>query len=262
MVGGAIAEMSTESRREAPADDWGGVATTPEATAAPAAPPAPASSAGYGGDNDLADEEVANLDQAVSGKAEKESSRKKDAENKPKTANEADAGLAEDEPAIAEASVVKTPAASRAYAPATGTVATTSATTTSALSSRATAVPLDYNPGWYRAYPDIVPIYDAAAQDEAQARFAEAITRYRALYTDGRVDVAQDASWRGARDQMSQGDLSGALATVESGLRRGGGTSVYRVHLLVLKGDILNAQGRSADAARAWSEAAGINRGR
>lgn len=249
-TGGTIAEAaSDEARREGgAAASW---AAPSDATVADATVAAPARSyAAEGYDDVAADEELADLDKGSATKTEKESARKRDTAGKAKAAEPV---LAEDEPAQAP------------VAPAPTTAAATRSTVTtgsSALSSRASAIPLDYNPGWYRAYADLVPIYDAAAQDEAQARFADAVARYRPLFTDGRVDVAQDASWRGARDQMSQGDYSGALATIEAALRRGGGTSVYRVHLLVLKGDILNAQGRGADAARAWAEAATINRGR
>ena len=111
-------------------------------------------------------------------------------------------------------------------------------------------------------YADVAVVYQAAAAREAAKDWAGAVEVYRPLFGDPRSDVAQDASWRGARALWATGSSAGAMAVVEAGLARSGSPSVYRVHLLLLKGDLQNAMGRSADAAAAWAEAARLNKGR
>ncbi len=159
----------------------------------------------------------------------------------------------------------------RAPAPAAQTVSeaqpsgeavTTTATSSTAMAARAAATPLDYDPGWFRKYPDIVSVYQDAAAKEAARDWAGAVALYRPLVTDARTDLAQDAAWRGARALWAQGKSSEALAMVTAGLKRSGEATVFRVHLLLLQGDLFNAMAKPVDAVRAWDSAADQNRER
>jgi predicted negative regulator of RcsB-dependent stress response len=172
--------------------------------------------------------------------------------------DDADAGYASSgaAPAASQPAPSTTP-------PATAATTTTGTTTrTSTLSDRAGALAFDYNSAWYTRYADVTTAWNAAAALEKAKDYNGAVATYAPFLSDSRVDVAQDAAWRTARDLWTRGDASAALLTVEGGLARGGGDSAYRVHLLVLQGDLFNAMGRPADAAKAWAEGARLNRER
>lgn len=178
---------------------------------------------------------------------------------------EKDADFAEASAAPAAAPVAPATAGARSAPATTSSAVTTGSASTagnSALSDRNAAVPLDYDAGWYRAYADVSAAYSLAAQYEGAGNWSAAVEAYRPFWADARLDVAQDSAWRGARAIWAQGRTSEALAIVQNALRRGGGATVFRVHLLVLKGDLLNASGRGSEAARAWAEAAQLNRQR
>ena len=145
---------------------------------------------------------------------------------------------------------------------AAGDLASATATGSSARESRAPATPLDYEPGWFRKYADVVPTYQEAAAKEAAGDWAAAVALYRPLVADARTDLAQDAAWRGARALWAQGRSSEAMAMVTAGLKRSTEGTVFRVQLLVLQGDLLNTMGKPVDAVRAWDEAADLNRER
>jgi len=163
------------------------------------------------------------------------------------------------EPAKPRASA---PAASTPAAPAPVAVPGTSVhakTSTTATDDQTQTASLDYNSSWYSVYPDVSTIYRAAAAQEAAGNWSGAVDLYRPLWSDGRVDVAQDSAWRGARALQAQGRISEALAVTEAGLRRSKAATVFRAQLLVLKGDILAAIGDRVNADKAWMEAADVN---
>lgn len=128
-----------------------------------------------------------------------------------------------------------------------------------ATSSRTAATPFDYDPDWYRRYPDVIVSYESAAARERAADWAGAAGLYAAWYADPRPDLAQDAAWRGARATWATGRTLEALAVVDGGLSRSSANTVHRAHLLMLRGDLLLALGRAAEAESAWREAAALN---
>lgn len=185
--------------------------------------------------------------------------RSRDEELAKSSTKKASADMAAEAPAPAAPAAGAT--SSRSYQ-TTAPTTVTATTTGTALSDRSAAVPFDYDAGWYRAYADVSAAYSLAAQYEGAGNWSAAVEAYRPFWADARLDVAQDSAWRGARAIWAQGRTSEALAIVQNALRRGGGVTVFRVHLLVLKGDLLNASGRASEAARAWAEAAALNRQR
>ncbi len=124
------------------------------------------------------------------------------------------------------------------------------------------ATPFDYNPRFYTAYPELTTSYAAAIADESAGRYSTALTVYAGFLVSPHTDVAQDAAWRAARCLRALGRLDDALTTVQTGLRRSSANTPYRSNLYALEGELYNAQGKSADAAKAWSEAAKLNSAR
>lgn len=145
---------------------------------------------------------------------------------------------------------------------ATGTSTLDAGKATSAKDLARSATPLDYDAGWYRRYVDVAAVYDAARLQESQGGWAAAAATYGGLVGDARTVVAQDAAWRQAKALRAAGRPSEALAAVDAGLRRSGANTVQRANLLALRGDLLAAQGRAAEAEAAWAEAARLNAGR
>jgi len=122
--------------------------------------------------------------------------------------------------------------------------------------------PQDYNSSFYTAYPDIAAAYSAAIRLEASGRYAEAVSAFSGFLTSTRSDVAQDAAWHVGRSLRALGRLDDALTTVSAGLKRGPTNTPYRSNLYALQGDLYSAQGRSAEAQKAWAEAARLNAAR
>lgn len=149
-------------------------------------------------------------------------------------------------------------------APASAPVAAPAAAPVAAaeVSTRASATPLDYDSAWYTRYADVVTAYDAAHAYEVAGAHPAAARAYAALVGDARVDVAQDAAWRGAKAWRAAGLHDQALALTQQGLRRSGANTVHRSNLLALQGDLYALGGRQADAEASWREAARLNAAR
>lgn len=245
-----LRDVEQQARRELPAT---------ELDAAPVAAPAPADSmtraparakdkaeeAEKKSDRGTTDDEDAFLDEGAS---EEESSSLAKA---PAKAAKAERPRASTTPA---------PAAPPASAPAGAAAAAD--TPSGGMATRAAATPLDYDPGWFRVYADVVPVYQQAAAREGAKDWAGAVALYQPLVKDPRVDLAQDAAWRAGRALWAQGKGTEALAMVRAGLARSSAATVFRVHLLVLQGDLLNAMAMPTEATRSWDEAADQNRER
>ena len=107
----------------------------------------------------------------------------------------------------------------------------------------------------------MVPVYEAATELEDSGKYADAVPLWRALLSDPRPAVAQDAAIRAARALRQIGRPGDALVVVDAALRRSDANTNFRAMLLALRGDLLAAAG-SAAAEAAWREAAGLNAGR
>jgi hypothetical protein len=126
-------------------------------------------------------------------------------------------------------------------------------------SARSAATPLDYNPSWYSGDPSIAAGFDALRAQEAAGQWEAAAAGWKALTGHARADVAQDAALRAGKALRTLGRTTDALAIVDTGLRRSALNTPFRAALLALRGELLLALGRAADAERAFEEAAGLN---
>ncbi|HNH46437.1 MAG TPA: tetratricopeptide repeat protein [Myxococcota bacterium] len=122
--------------------------------------------------------------------------------------------------------------------------------------------PQDYRERWYVGDAEVEPIYQSAQALEQTGQWTAAAVAYRPLLSSGRSSVAQDAAWRCASAWWKAGQGSTALSAIEEGLRRSSANTPYRARLFALKGDILSAQGKAAQAEAAWREARALNASR
>ncbi len=122
--------------------------------------------------------------------------------------------------------------------------------------------PQDYRERWYVGDSEVEPVYQAARVLEQGGQWSAAAVAYRPLLANGRSTVAQDAAWHCASAWWKAGQGSTALSAIEEGLRRSSANTPYRARLFALKGDILSAQGKSAQAEVAWREARALNASR
>lgn len=122
---------------------------------------------------------------------------------------------------------------------------------------RAAAWPLGGFPDPTVGRPDVAAAHAAAAEADAQGDPAGFVAALRPLLSHASADVALDAGYRIARRQQANGDLSGALVTVNQALARGG-AGLQRARLLALQGELHERRGdpeRAADSYRAAVQA-------
>lgn len=161
-------------------------------------------------------------------------------------------------PSSREKKTAEAPAAGAAYAPAPVAAAKTEAME----ADEPPIWPQDYRESWYVGDAEVEPIYRSARALEQTGQWTAAAVAYRPLLASGRSSVAQDAAWRCASAWWKAGQGSTALSTIEEGLRRSSANTPYRARLFALKGDILSAQGKAAQAEAAWREARALNASR
>ena len=127
---------------------------------------------------------------------------------------------------------------------------------------RTAAVPRDYASNWYTARSDVAATYATAESARAAGNVDGAVLAYSALLANPDPRVVQDAAWRAAGALRGSGRISEALTMIERGLAKSSANISQRSQLLVLKGDLLAAQGNSAGAQAAWGEASRLNAAR
>lgn len=127
----------------------------------------------------------------------------------------------------------------------------------SAINPRDAAVPRDYAASWYSSRSDIAPAYAAADALRAAGKTEDAIKAWTALISNPDPNVGQDAAYRAAG--LLTSDPNRALSLISQGMARGSANTPFRSNLLLLKGDLLMAEGSSAGARAAWAEAAKLN---
>lgn len=223
-----IAEVDEQERR---LDDW---STPPElATAMAKRESSSASSRSAAKDDEVS---LADEDEEVALREESRPARTKSRETEAhqQAAPSAAPGMAQAEPAPPSPPLAGTAARNR-------------------------AVPLDYDPGWYRRHPDAVPDFELATLKEKAGDWSAAERIYARYYADPRADLAQDAAWRGARTLQARALPVEALAVVDLGLTRSSTNTVQRARLLLLRGDLLAQLGRATEANADWAEAARLN---
>ncbi len=119
--------------------------------------------------------------------------------------------------------------------------------------------PRDYSADGFLSRPDVAAVYAAAA---AASSTDAAVAAYASLLTNADANVAQDAAWRAATAQFRAGRFDAALTTISLGTRRSTANTAVHANLLALRGDVYAAQGKLAEANRAWAEASALNAAR
>lgn len=160
----------------------------------------------------------------------------------------------EDKKAEAAKTRSKAPAASAPAANALSKAAPPSpAVATEARRERSAA--LDYSSSWYQSDPTVSALYAPALAEEAAGRWAQAAALWQGLVSNARTDIAQDAALRAGKAWRTAGRVAEALAVVDAGLRRSSANTAVRSSLLVLRGELLAAQGRAAESKKAMDQA-------
>ena len=123
---------------------------------------------------------------------------------------------------------------------------------------RAQAFPPSVSPsrGSLRAkYPDVAAADEAVSVAKQASDLGAINAAYEPLLAHSDSNVAMDTAYEMARAARQGGQSAKALGLVERGLARSGGSGTQRARLLALKGQILESQGDTTGAVKAYQAA-------